>query len=165
MSLYSRRKFLFAFGALLVSSACNFTPVYAPDAASSKLAGRISIAEPKTRDQYNVVRQLESRLGRGDPAPMTLNFSVSNGAAGLGTTATGSTTRIQRVGTLTYTLKNSSTGATLSTGSVRNFTGYSATSNTAATLASERAASERLMIILADQLIDRLHALDPELLP
>lgn len=165
MSLYNRRSFLIAGAALFLGSACNFSPVYAPGSASSKLADRIAIKDPKTKDEYNIVRHLESRLGRADPAPMTLSFSVSKGSAGLGTTATGSTTRIQQVGTLNYSLKNASSGATIASGSVRNFTGYSATSNTAATLASERAASERLMIILADQLIDRLHAIDPELLP
>ena len=165
MSLYNRRSFLIAGAALLLGSACNFTPVYAPGSASSKLADRIAIKDPKTKDEYNIVRHLESRLGRAAPAPMTLSFSVSNSSSSLGRTATGSTTRLHRVGTLTYSLKDSTSGKTITNGSIKNFTGYSATSNTAATLASERAASERLMIILADQLIDRLHAIDPELLP
>lgn len=163
---YSNRRTLLGVGAaLLFSSACNFTPVYAPDAAGSKIEGQIFIAEPTTRETYLVTRRLETRLGRADPAPMNLTFSVSHGASGLGTTATGSTTRLHRSGTLSYSLKNASSGTVITSGSVTNFTGYSATGNTAATLAAERASIERLMMVLADQLIDRLHLIDPKRLP
>ncbi|MGB7319558.1 MAG: LPS assembly lipoprotein LptE [Planktotalea sp.] len=165
MSLSDRRNVLFAGAAFLMASACNFSPVYGPNAAGSKLEGRIYIAEPNTKNEYFVVRQLETRLGRADPAPMTLKFTVTESAASLGTTSTGSTTRVQWRGVLIYQLNNSETGTSIANGSITNFTGYSATSNTAATLASERAARERLMIILADQLIDRLHVIDPKLLP
>jgi LPS-assembly lipoprotein len=41
-------------------------------------------------------------------------------------------------------------------GSVDNFTSYSATGTTVATLAAERDAQERLMIQLADQIFVRL---------
>lgn len=165
MSLSNRRKILIAGAALLLVAACNFSPVYGPDAAGSKLEGRIFITAPVSRDQYAFVRQLETRLGRADPAPMTLSYSMSGSTTSLGTTATGSTTRLHRYGTLSYALKNTDSGETITSGSFTNFTGYSATSNTAATLASERAASERLMIILADQLVDRLNLTDPALLP
>ena len=164
MSYFNKRHLLIAGAALLVS-ACNFTPVYGPDGAGSKIENRIAVQAPTTKDAYHVTRRLETRLGRSDPAPMSLSFSVSNSSAGLGTTATGSTTRLQRVGSLSYTLKNSATDKTISKGSVTNFTGYSATGNTAATLAAERAAIERLMNALADQLVDRLLLLDPATLP
>ena len=164
MSYFKRRHLLIA-GASLLVSACNFTPVYGPEGAGSQIENRILIKAPTTKDAYFVTRRLETRLGRADPAPMTLSFSVSNSSAGLGTTATGSTTRVQRVGSLSYTLKNSATGKDIAKGSVSNFTGYSATGNTAATLAAERAAIERLMNILADQLVDRLLLLDPATLP
>ncbi|MEP5153519.1 LPS assembly lipoprotein LptE [Planktotalea sp.] len=165
MSLSNRRSILIAGAALLLSSACNFSPVYGPEGAGSKLEGRILFDAPDSRDEYILVRQLETRLGRADPAPMSLTYSVSNSSSSLGTTATGSTTRLHRYGSLSYTLKNTATGETITTGSFRNFAAYSATSNTAATLASERAASERLMTLLADQLVDRLNLLDPALLP
>ena len=164
MSYFNRRHLLIA-GASLLVSACNFTPVYGPEGAGSQTENRILIKAPTTKDAYFVTRRLETRLGRADLAPMTLSFSVSNSSAGLGTTATGSTTRVQRVGSLSYTLKNSATGKNIAKGSVSNFTGYSATGNTAATLAAERAAIERLMNILADQLVDRLLLLDPATLP
>jgi LPS-assembly lipoprotein len=165
MLLFRRRGFLTCLSALALIGGCGFTPVYAPGGAGSKLEDRIPIEAPTTKDQYLVTRRLETRLGRAEPAPMTLNFSVSNSAAGLGTTATGSTTRLHRNGTLNYTLTNTASGAKIDSGSLTNFAGYSATGNTAATLAAERAAIERLMNILADQLVDRLHLIDPALLP
>ncbi len=164
MSYFNKRRFLIA-GAALLLSACNFTPVYGPQGAGAKIENRIFITAPNTKDAYQVTRRLETRLGHADPAPMTLTFSVSNSSASLGTTATGSTTRLQRTGTLNYTLTNTQSGARIDKGRVSNFTGYSATGNTAATLAAERAAIERLMNVLADQLIDRLLLLDPETLP
>jgi LPS-assembly lipoprotein len=48
----------------------------------------------------------------------------------------------------------------VTSGSVDNFTGYSATGTTVATLAAERDAQERLMTILADQIVTRLLTLD-----
>lgn len=165
MSLSDRRRFLAAGVALAVLGACNFTPVYAPGGAGSKLDGRVLVDAPNNRQEYQVVRRLEERLGRADPAPMTLSYSVNYSSAALGATSTGSTTRQQRHGTLSYTLKNSETGATIDSGTVSGFTGNSATGNTAASLAAERAAIERLMILLADKLVDRLHLIDPALLP
>jgi LPS-assembly lipoprotein len=164
MSLSNRRKLMLG-AAFLFASACNFTPVYGPDAAGSKLEGRISVSAPSTREQYLVTRRLETRLGRSDPTPMTLTYSVSHSSAGLGTTATGSTTRLHRTGSLSYSLKNTGSGEVIDKGSVTNFAGYSATGNTAASLAAESASIERLMDILADQLVDRLHLIDPALLP
>ncbi|WP_293448903.1 LPS assembly lipoprotein LptE [Planktotalea sp.] len=164
MLLSNRRKLMLG-AVVLFTSACKFTPVYGPDAAGSKLDGRISVSAPSTREQYLLTRRLETRLGRSDPAPMTLTYSVSHSASGLGTTATGSTTRLHRVGALSYSLKNTSTGEMIDKGRLTNFTGYSATGNTAASLAAESAAIERLMYILADQLVDRLHLIDPALLP
>lgn len=164
MSYFNRRHALIA-GAALLLSACNFTPVYGPEGSGSKLEGRIFITPPSTKDTYLLTRRLETRLGRADPAPMTLSFSVSHGLAGLGTTATGSTTRLHRRGTLSYTLKNSATNAKIDSGSITNFVGYSVTGNTATSLAAERASEERLMNVLADQLVDRLQTIDPKLLP
>lgn len=165
MWLFKRLNLFVSIALCTLLMACQFTPVYAPDGAGSKLEGRIAIAEPNTQDQFLVTRRLETRLGRANPAPLTLQYSVSHSLAGLGTTATGGTTRYHRVGYLSYSLIATDTGAKIDSGSLTNFTGYSATGNTAATLAAERNSIERLMVILADQLIDRLHLIDPTLLP
>ena len=48
----------------------------------------------------------------------------------------------------------------MTSGTVNNFTAYSATGSTVATLAAERDALERLMVILGDQITTRLFAAD-----
>ena len=165
MSYFNRRRVLLAGGIAALLSGCNFTPVYGPEGTGSKIEDRIFIKEPTTKDLYLVTSRLETRLGRADPAPMTLSFSVSHSTSGLGTTATGSTTRLHRSGTLSYSLTNTLTEQKIDSGTISNFVGYSVTGNTATSLAAERASEERLMNVLADQLVDRLFLLDPKLLP
>ena len=154
-----------AVGIATLLSACNFTPVYGVNGSGTKLENRIAITAPTTKEAYLVTRQLETRLGRADPAPMTLSFSVSHSLVELGTTATGTATRLHRNGSLNFSLTNSATDQTIDSGSLTNFVGYSVTGNTATSLAAEHASVERLMNALADQLVDRLLLLDANLLP
>ena len=53
-------------------------------------------------------------------------------------------------------LTDTASGAQLGSGVVNSFTGYSATASTVVTLAAQRDAEERLMVILADQVVARL---------
>jgi LPS-assembly lipoprotein len=62
-------------------------------------------------------------------------------------------------------LSNSKTEKKIDSGKISNFVGYSVTGNTATSLAAERASEERLMNVLADQLVDRLLLIDPKRLP
>lgn len=166
MSLYNRRKSLLGLSAVATLAACGFTPVYAPGGVGEKLQGRVRVAEPATRDAYQVTRHFETRLGRApENAPMQLNIVVSKELTSLGTTTNGSATRYHLEGALQYVLKSSATDAIISTSRITSFTGYSATGNTAATLAAERDASARLMKSLTERLIDRLVLIDPAMLP
>lgn len=170
MWLSDRRRFLTlgaGLGASALLAGCNFTPVYAPGAASSKLENRIFIPEPTTQDLYQAVQRFEQKLGRAsaETAPMKLTLRISKSRKSLGRTATGSTTRFHWNGILTFNLTNTETGEQLDTGQIRRFTAYSATGNIAATLAAERDATRRLMIIMTDALIDRILLIDPALLP
>jgi len=101
MWLFDRRGFLvLATGAV---AGCQFTPAYGPGTATSKLTNRVFIAEPQSEDLYELVKQVENRLGRAsEPAPMTLRLRVSTSRTALGRTATGRTTRYQRTGTLRF---------------------------------------------------------------
>lgn len=164
MWLSNKRTFL-AFCVATLVAACQFSPVYGPGTSASKLQDRIFIQEPGSEEHYLLVKHLEQTLGRADPAPMTLTFIYTSSIAGLGTTTTGAITRLQRTGTLIYTLKNTETDATIDSGSLVRFTGYSATGNTASALAAERASAERLVVIVGDALIDRLNLIDHEKLP
>ena len=55
-------------------------------------------------------------------------------------------------------LGRTATGQILASGTVTDFVGYSAAGSTVSTLASERDATERLMVLLSDQIITRLYA-------
>ena len=52
-------------------------------------------------------------------------------------------------------------GAVVTQGNVGGFTGYSATGSTVATTAARTDAQDRLMVILADQIVTRLIAAAP----
>ena len=154
MSLFSRRILLIL---PLVLAACGFTPVYAPGGTASALRGKVEIAAPDSVDSYLLVQNLEERLGRPNPTVYQLSLTLATTAQGQAITALNETTRYSVVGKVDYELTQIDGGDVVATGSVDNFTGYSATGTTVETLAAERDARERLMVILADQITTRLY--------
>ena len=153
MSSFNRRTALLA---PLALAACGFTPVYGPGGTGSKLQGRVLVADPADRDSYLLVRRIEERLGRPQLADFTLSLTLDTRAEGLGIDPSGNIDRFNLIGVAGYVLADSQTGADLTSGTVNAFTGYSATGSTVETLASERDAQERLMVILGDQIVARL---------
>ena len=87
---------------------------------------------------------------------MTLETSEE----GLAINSEGDTTRYNLVGRAGYALRDTQTGSIVTSGMVQNFTAYSATGSTVATLAAQRDAIERLMVILGDQIVVRLYTAD-----
>ena len=146
----------------LVLAACGFTPVYGPGGTASALRGKVEVAAPDSVDGYQLVQNLEERLGRADAPVYALALTLSTSTQGQAITASNETTRYSLVGRVDYKLLSKSGGDVVASGSVDNFTGYSATGSTVETLAAERDARARLMAILADQITTRLYALaDP----
>ncbi len=162
MSLLNRRTLLLALP--LVAAACGFTPVYAPGGTGSALHGRIAVQAPEEitgatgTDAYFLVQNLEQRLGRGGSPDYKLDLTISTQEEGQAITAGNEITRYSVIGTVNYSLTELSAGNIVSSGTVRNFTGYSATGSTVETLAGERDAHERLMVILADQITAQILA-------
>jgi len=153
---WSRRSLLLA---ILGLAACGFTPVYAPDGSANSLQGQIGFATPEDRAEYLVIQRIEDRLGRAADPRWILALELSTRTEDLGTTADGDTTRFHVSGTANYSLRETGADAAaqaVTEGRVNSFTAYSATGSTVATLAAERDAERRLMVILADQLVDRL---------
>jgi len=138
--------------------ACGFTPVYAPGGAGDGLRGTLLISEPDNRNEFSFVSRLEERLGRAGTAPYTLAYVIETRSEGVGVTPAQETTRYNLFGTVTYSVVDRGSGAILATGKVDNFTGYSATSLIVGTQSVTRDANERLMVILADQVVARLIA-------
>lgn len=155
MLSFNRRILLFL---PLALAACGFSPVYAPGGTASALRGRVEVAAPDTTDAYQLVQNLEERLGQPEVAAYALSFTLKSETQGQAITASNETTRYSLVGKVDYVLRNNESGDIVASGSVDNFTGYSATGSTVETLASERDARTRLMVILADQITTRLYA-------
>ncbi len=152
---WSRRQFLVVAGASALP-ACGFTPVYGPTGQAGRLLGQIALPAPRTEDMFSFVQRFEERLGRAPAgAPYMLDLVLETSQQDLGRTSAGEITRYRVTGQANYTLLGEAEVELLSSQTAA-FTGYSATGSSVATLAGERDARDRLMIILADQVVDAL---------
>jgi LPS-assembly lipoprotein len=61
---------------LLALGACGFTPAYGPGGAAQGLRGRIAFDEPFDRAGFDLVRQLEQRLGLPTDPRWRLSASI-----------------------------------------------------------------------------------------
>ncbi len=155
MSLYSRR---FVFLAPVVAlAACGFQPVHGTGGKGKALYGKVRVDAPDGVSSYLLVRRLEEQLGRSNTPAYRLSVVLETGIQGQAITASGNITYYSVVGTADYTLRNIGDDTVVANGRVDNFTGYSATGTTAESLAAQRDAGERLMIILADQIARELY--------
>ncbi len=154
MWLYDRRMILLGATAL---GACGFTPVYGPQGGGGALLNAVALPDPNDSKGYHFNSRFEERLGRGGPtAPYRLDIRIQTDEQDMGSTSAGTTTRYRLIGRVFYTLVEAGTAKTLLQGRTNAFTGYSSTGSTVATRAAETDAMERLMILLADQVIDDL---------
>ena len=142
----------------LALAACGFQPVYAPGSTGATLQNRVEVSAPEDRDTYILVRELETRLGRTGNAAFALSIDVTTNEEALAIDREGDINRYNLVGFANYTLRDLTSGDILTSGREENFTAYSTTGTTVATLAAEQDAQVRLMTILADQIVTRLHA-------
>ncbi|MBV2358873.1 hypothetical protein KUH32_03730 [Thalassococcus sp. CAU 1522] len=147
-----RRLFLTA---ALATAGCGFAPVYAPGGSGGRLQGRIATRDPGNRSGFVFNRRFEERMGRA-AGPYELAVTLRTRREGLGSISDGRTTRYRLNGTADYALQAAGEADPVIEGKTHAFTGYSTTGSTAATLAAERDAEDRLMVILADQVIDAL---------
>ncbi|MEY8828629.1 LPS assembly lipoprotein LptE [Sedimentitalea sp. XS_ASV28] len=155
MSLFDRRSLLLM---PLALAACGFEPVYGPGGGGKALYGKVRVDAPDGVNTYYLVRRLEEQLGRAADPVYRLAMVLEITIQGQAITASGDITYYSVVGSINYDLIEIGSGRSVETGSVTNFTGYSATGNTAETLAAQRDARERLMVILADQVTRQLNA-------
>ena len=151
-----RRQTLFALSALVGGAACGFTPAYGPQGGASALQDNMRVAAPERRDGFLISQRLEDRFGRNDSGRYVLTVTPTIQRQGLATSVEGTTNRFQLTGRADFALRDTVTDTVVRQGRVIDFTGFSATGSTVATLATERDAAARLMVILADQIVDRL---------
>lgn len=155
MSSFNRRLFCLA---PLALAACGFTPVNAPGGTGSALRNAVQVNKPADRNAFLLTQHIESKIGRASSPRYSLSLNVTATAVGLGIDPEGNTDRFNLLGGAGYVLSDIESGQQVTSGTVNSFTGYSTTDSTVATLAAERDARERLMIILGDQIVARLLA-------
>jgi LPS-assembly lipoprotein len=122
------------------------------------------VEAPDTADGFRLRARLEDRLGPPVTAATVLNVEPSVEVQEAGITPEGSITRYNLEGRAVWRL-TSGAGPVLADGEATGFTGYSATATTVATRAAAEDARERLMELLADEIVARLLLLPPEALP
>jgi LPS-assembly lipoprotein len=154
-SLRPTRRFLLCLP--LALAACGFQPVYGPGGTGSALQNRVLVDTPGDRDSYLLTREIEQRLGRADAPVYGLALITVTREEAMAIDTQGNINRYNLIGMVTYALRDMTSGEILTSGKVENFTGYSTTGSTVATLAAEKDAQIRLMTILADQIVTRLH--------
>ncbi|MEM9318105.1 MAG: LPS assembly lipoprotein LptE [Pseudomonadota bacterium] len=144
--------------ALLPLGACGFSPVYAPGGPGTVLRGRVAVEPPSNRLGFELVARLEERLGRTGAGAYQLDHTISTSSQGIAITDNNDITRIRLNGMIDYALTETGSGLQLLAGQVGSFTAYSTTGSTLATDAAERDAETRLMVLLADRIVDELLA-------
>ncbi len=160
MSLFDRRSLLLALLAL-PAAACGFTPVYAPGSGAAALRGAVQVGTPDSANAFALTRALGQRFGPVTAQRYTLSVQVQIKEEGGVITPTSEIDRFTLLGGATFTLIEDDTGATAADGSLRAFTSYSASGTPVATRAARVDAQERLMVILADQIVTALVSAAP----
>ncbi len=158
-----------ALAGLLALAGCGFTPALAPGGPAAGLDAGVEVDPPENRNEFDLVRQLERRLGRSSGPRYRLSYQLDTRKDGVGVTPRQELIRYNLIGQLRYALHDLRSGEIVTSGRVESFTGYSvgavdtfavppSTNATIATLAAERDAYARLMVILADLVVSRLIA-------
>ena len=155
MSSCNRRLFLLSCAAL---AGCGFTPAYGPGGAATRLQNAVLVDTPDSRPGYLLTRRFEERLGRADPARYGLSYSIALSDRAIAISPANVITRFNKLGSVTWALRDLESDKVLLSGKADSFTSYSASGSTVATEAAERDAEERLMAILTDRIITRLTA-------
>lgn len=152
---WSRRAVLPGLAAAL--AACGFAPLDAPGGPGALPRDRIAVAPIEGRDGFVLTGRLEDRLGRPGPAAdrrLEVALDVEEDAMAL--TVQNEIDRFNLTGRADWRVIDAGTGAVLARGTVHEFTAWSATGSTVATLAAERDAHRRLMEALARAILDDL---------
>lgn len=143
---------------ILALAGCGFAPVYGPDGAGHRFHGQITLAAPKTSDGFAFVDRLHERLGP-DGAAYHLDYRLAVASLAQAITPNEVTRRYSLNGTAVFTLRQGD--QVVARGQVSNFTSYSTTGTTIATLSAEQDARRRLMRMLADQVVTQILAQRP----
>ncbi len=155
MSLFSRRAFLLSLSGL---AACGFEPAYGPNGSAAGLRGAILVDNPTDRYSFELVKQLEERLGQPVGPRFGLAIDLRLEEDDLAITQEQEILRYNIIGRANFTIYDLNTKEALYQSAANSFTSYAATGTNVSTAAAEQDAYDRLMVILADQITTRLIA-------
>lgn len=158
---WSRRKLLAVGLSTLGLAACGFTPVYGPGGPGQRLFGKVRVSDPKSMGDFAFLRQITDRLGRADSPEFELTYRLRIAVVPQAITPEEVTTRYALNGTAGYVLTDLATNQVVAQGQVSNFSSYSTTGTTIATMSAEQDAHDRLAVMLADQVVTRLYGAVP----
>lgn len=136
-------------------AACGFTPAYAPGGPGQRLRGRVAVEAPDTPEGFRLRARLEDRLGRADRSEATLTVALAIEEVEAAAEPDGTVTRLNLEGRAPWRLVDAS-GAVLAEGEARGFAGASMTGPLVGARTARQDARERLVVILADEILARL---------
>lgn len=143
-------------GLVAALAGCGFTPVYAPGTEAASLRGAVAPKAPATRAAYALATRLEDRLGPAPAPTFRLGYTITLDTEDQAISPDQRIQRIALLGTVDYTLTEIASGRIVTSGRISDFTGYNTTGTTVATRTAERDAEARLMVILADRIVEEL---------
>ncbi len=139
--------------------ACGFVPAFGPGGGAGRFAGQTALVLPRSVLGYRILSRLEARLGTAGAETWRLEVTATAEEVPAAVSIEGDITRRNLLGIAEWRLIETATGATVASGVVREFTGWSATDSTVATRAAAIAAEERLAVLLADGIVTAILAL------
>ncbi len=155
-----RRAVLRAAAAAALVAACGFTPLYGTGAPAARMAGRVDVAVIPGAPGFALREQLTGRLGPAATPTHRLEVTLKLQQTGVALTQQNATTRFDVLGTASYRLVPLAGGPAVLSGEVRALTGYNAPASDIsvafAALSAQQDAEERLAVLLADRILQRL---------
>ena len=145
---------------LMGLAGCGFAPIYGGE---DGLRGRVSYETDESVAGFRLRERLEERLGRSTAPQFTQKTTVQSSERAAAITSEGDTSRLNIIGTATWSLVSLESGQVVDKGEVEAFTSFSATGSTIATQATRDDAKARLSVILADLIVSRILILGTEL--
>ena len=142
------------FGILFLISACGFSPVYTKQ-NSANLTGKISVQEPNTQNDFVFYSQLTNRFREGG-SKYILNYAINTSKKDSGLNFDGTVHRVEISGSVSFSLIDTETGVELLSDKEEVFLSYSNFGSTAAVLNADRTTNKQLVVLLANQVADRI---------
>lgn len=149
-----------ALAGLLALAACGFEPLYDPAGPAAAVAGRVDVAVIPGTTGYLMRERLVERLGAGGTPTHRLAIDLKLSQVGVALTEDDVTSRFDVVGVAEWKLVPIAGTVPVMAEEARAVSGYSAptsaTTSAFAILSARRDAEERLALVLADRIAQRI---------